>query len=101
MATYAQLYDIGVNNALLDNVTAAVAVQAEVIRTENGATTNHANRLLWAKDALSDPRAMAGRMVWAVIAQKSSLTPAQIRQLSDADVLAAVAAAVDVFATGA
>lgn len=100
MATYAQLYDIGVNNALLDSVTAAVALQADAIRLESAQTANHANRLVWAKQALSEPRAMAAKMMWSVLAQKASLTPAQIRQLDDASVLSAVEATVDLFATG-
>lgn len=100
MATYTELYEIANNNTLLDKFTAAVAVQAEAIRTENGATTNHANRLIWAKQAFTDPRAMALKMTWPILAQNAGATKAQILAASDATILTAVASAVDVFATG-
>lgn len=73
---------------------------AAVIRAEDAQTANHANRLLWAKAAFADPKAMAERMVWAVLAANRSATRAQIEGATDAAVLSAVAAAVDVFATG-
>ena len=61
MATYAELFDIANNNTLLDRMTAAVALQAEAIRLEAAGTTNHTNRLLWAKAAYTDPRGTAQR----------------------------------------
>lgn len=100
MATYSELALIATNNTLLDKITAACAIQAEVVRNENGATSNHANRLTWAKQTFSDPRAMAAKMTWAILAQNQSATNAQIVAASDATILTAVAAAVDVFATG-
>ena len=101
MATYAALFDIANNNTLLARMTAAVALQAEAIRNEAGATANHANRLIWAKGAYIDPRGTAQRMMWAVLAQNATATKAQILAATDAALLSAVAAAVDVFATGA
>lgn len=100
MATYTELALIASNNTLLDKITAAVAIQAEAIRTEAGATTNHANRFIWAKAAFSDPRAMAIRLTWPILAQNQAATNAQILAATDAAILTAVAAAVDVFATG-
>ena len=61
MATYAELFGIADNNTLLDRMTAAVALQAEAIRLEAASTTNHTNRLLWAKAAYTDPRGTARR----------------------------------------
>ena len=106
MATYAELYDIFAENsptasALKNKITMAVAVAAEAIRTESGATTNHANRLLWAKTANSDPRGMAGRMLPAILAQNVGVTSGQILAATDAAILTAVNNCVDVFATGA
>lgn len=101
MATYTELYEIANNNTLLDKITAAVAIQAEAVRVESDQTANHANRLIWARQAFSDPRAMAGSMTWPILAQNASLTRAQILAASDAAILSAVAAAVNVFATGA
>lgn len=100
MATYTELFDIAVNNTLLDKMTAAIAIQADVIRQEAGATNNHANRVLWAKQAFSDPRYMATKMIWAVLAANSSATKVQILGATDASLLSAVAAAVDTFANG-
>ena len=101
MATYTEIAAIANNNVLLDKLSTAVAIQADVIRQEAGATTNHANRMLWAKASLQDPRSMAAKMTWAVLAQNAANTDAQIRAATDAAILGAIAAAVDVFATGA
>jgi len=101
MATYAELFTIAAQNQILDRVTAAVAIQAEVIRTESSAITNHANRMIWAKSVFSDPRAMAVRMVWAILAQNAAAAASAITGATDAVTLTAVANAVDVFATGA
>ena len=100
MATLAELYTLGSSNTLLDKIAAACAIQAEAIRTENGATTNHANRLIWAKQAFAAPRDMAQRMLWAIMAQNAAATVAQITNATDNAIQSAVAAAVDVFATG-
>lgn len=101
MATYQELYDIATGDGpTMHKVVSACAIQADVIRQESGATTNHANRLLWARDAFEDPVAMANRVIWAVMAANSSATSAQIKSATDAAVLTAVAAVVDIFATG-
>lgn len=101
MATYRELNTIYEAGTLIAPITAAVAIQAEVVRNENGTTANHANRLIWAKQTFSDPRAMALRMMWAILAQNAAAAKASIETASDATILTAVAAAVDVFATGA
>lgn len=100
MATYAELASVVGGGALRDRLTAACAVQADVIRQESGATGNHANRLLWAKQAMQNPQAKANEMIWALMAQNASATQAQILAATDAQLLSAVAAAVDIFATG-
>lgn len=100
MATYLELVGLANNNTLLDRMAAAVAVQADVIRQESGATTNHANRVKWAKQAFTDPKAMAIRMSWAVLAANVAQTLATIQGASDSAILAAIAAAVDTFADG-
>lgn len=100
MATYTELNTIYEAGTLIARITAAVAIQAEAVRNEAGATTNHTNRMIWAKQAFSDPRAMANRMMWAILAQNAAVTKANIETATDAAILTAVAAAVDVFATG-
>lgn len=100
MATYTELANLANNNTLLDKFTAAIAVQADVIRQEATGVTNHANRLIWAKQAFSDPRSMALKMTWAILAANAAVPLASIQSASDATILTAVAAAVDVFANG-
>jgi hypothetical protein len=101
MATYAELITASQSGVLTDKIKVACFVAAETVRTENTGTTNHANRLLWAKNVFADPEREAKRMVWAVLAQNKSATLAQITGASDATVQTAVDAAVDDFANGA
>lgn len=100
MATYAELYDLRNDSVLRNKITAATAIQADVIRAENGATVNHANRLIWAKRAFTNAGGVADELLWAVLAGNRTSTVAQIQGASDANILTAVAAVVDVFATG-
>jgi hypothetical protein len=100
MATYAELAAIAGGRTLNDKLSVAVAIQAEVVRNESTGVTNHVNRLIWAKQAFSDPKGMADKMLFAILAQNSAATQAQILAATDASLLTAVAAAVDVFATG-
>lgn len=100
MATYAELFDLKNNTPLKNRITSAIAVQAEIIRLENVATNNHANRLLWAKQAFASPEGKASDMIWGILASNRTLTTAQIQNATDAAVLGAVAALVDVYATG-
>lgn len=98
MASYDELYDLANNSNLLRKVTSAVAIQADVIRAESGGTTNHANRMIWAKQAYETPDTKAKQMIWAVLAANKSSTKAQIEGASDAAILANVATFVDLFA---
>lgn len=100
MATLIELMQCTSSTYLRERLVVAVAVQAELVRTEPTNTPNHANRMLWAKGAFSDPRAMADKMLWAVLAQNRTATVQQITQATDAEVQGAVGAAVDVYATG-
>lgn len=101
MATYDELLSIATSatgTALQRRVRVAVVVACDVIRLEAGATTNHANRLLWAKATLQDPERAAGQMLYAVLAQNRTFTQAQILAADDATVQTAVNAAVDLLA---
>lgn len=100
MATYAELYDLRSNSALRNKIAVACVIAAEAIRTEDGGTANHANRLLWAKGAFANPDFEAGRIMTAVLAQNASATVAQITSATDATILTAVQNAINVFATG-
>ena len=101
MATYDELLTASENAALLKKIRVACVVAAETIRMEAGDVANHANRLVWAKQAFIAPEETAKRMLWAVLAQNKSVSLSQITGASDTTVQAAVDAAVNVFATGA
>lgn len=101
MATYAELLQASENQTLNARIRVACIIAAEAIRTENVGTTNHANRVKWAKAVFANPLQEAQRMVWAVLAQNASATLSQITGASDSTVQTAVNAAVDVFADGA
>lgn len=100
MATYDELLlaseDAGLNN----KIRVACFIAAESVRTEVNTTTNHTNRMLWAKRVFENPESEAKRMIWAVLAQNKTATLAQIVGAADATVQSAVAAAIDVFANG-
>lgn len=85
---------------LLRKISAAVFLQAEVIRLESAATTNHANRLIWAKQAFQEPTGKAREMYAALLAANETATQTGIRNATDSAIKTAVANAVDIFATG-
>ena len=100
MATYTELFDLRNDSTLKNKITVACIVAAETIRTESGATPNHANRMLWAKDVFANPGLESDRMLMAVLAQNKNATVAQITSASDATIQTAVNTAIDVFAIG-
>ncbi len=101
MATYSELHSLIQNSELINKVTVAVGVVADAIRTELPATTNHANRLLWAKDVWEDPRGIARQIMWAVVIANRASTTTAILAATDAAIQSNVDAVVDIFATGA
>lgn len=100
MALYQELYDLTNEPALLNRITVAVVVAAEVARIEVVETPNHANRLLWAKAAMLNPGVYALPMLRAALAQNKALTVAQIQGASDATLQTAINNVVNLFATG-
>lgn len=100
MATYAEIYSLRSNDALRTRVGVACMVAAEAIRTEDGGTANHANRLKWAKRVFEQPEDESVRMLWAVLIQNISATVAQITSATDGTIQTAVNNAVNVFADG-
>ena len=98
MATYLELLGASKDDALNQKMRFAVVMAAELIRTESGATNNHANRLLWAKQVYLNPEHVANQMIMAVLAQNASSPLAAILAASDATIQTAVNAAIDVLA---
>ena len=102
MAAYEELMQVGsTESALRNKVKIAVIVAAEAIRNETPATDNHANRMLWAKDAFSNPEGKAQELLWALLAQNKDTQIGNITGASDATVQTAVDVCIDIFATGA
>lgn len=98
MATYTELFGLTSDSALRNKVTVAVVIAAEVVRTEDLETPNHAARFAWANQALAGPAAMAKKLLWLLLAQNGSADVAMIQGASDAMIQAAVDAAVDLLA---
>lgn len=100
MATYTEIAGILNDPILADKVKAACLVAAKTIQDEGTGTTNHANRLKWAKAVYLDPATWGVRVLRAVLAANASATLAQINAATDSSIQTAVNAAVDVFADG-
>lgn len=98
MATYQELFDLANNEPLLDRVEIAIVIAAQAVVTEAGTTNNHANRLVWAASALTDPKAQRTRFLRAALAQNAALTSAQISAATDAALLSAIQSVIDLFA---
>ena len=100
MATYQELFDLRRNQVLLDKVTVAVIVAAEVVFAEVGGTTNHANRIIWAREASIIPRGMAGVFMSAVLTANKTATVANIIGAADSAIQTNVDDVIDNFADG-
>lgn len=94
MASYLELYNLSLNQTMIQRMTVAVAIEAEEIRNEDPSTPNHANRVAWAKRALSNPDGMARQLLLCALAQNSQLTVGQIEGAGDAALQIAVSGAV-------
>lgn len=100
MATFDELLAATNNTPLFDHVRVATFVAATDIMTEDPATLNHTNRLLWAKKVFQDPDIIGKKMMYPVLAQNRAAAIADILGADDATVLSAVNSAINVFATG-
>lgn len=100
MATYLELAGLFNHPDMVSKVSVACLLVAEDIRNEDVGTSNHANRLLWAKDTFENPLSAGRSMLKAILAQNNTLTESQILNASDANIKTAVANAVNVFAVG-
>ena len=98
MATYQELFDLYNNSAMLDRVSVAVAVAAETVMNESGATTNHANRYLWARQAMISPRDEAKKFLMVVLAANKGASVAAIQSATDAQIQTNIDAAIDLMA---
>lgn len=99
MATYTALVAEAGTDVLRQQIKMAIAASAFTITNEVGTTPNHANRLIWAKNALANPDAEVNRVVWYVLAANAGQTIAAINAATDATVQTNVDAAVNLFAS--
>lgn len=83
---YVDIYRIAVEDGpSQQRMTVAVAFAAQDVLAESDQTPSHAQRVTWARNTLADPRAMAKKMIWAVLADATivaaggSVTDAQIK----------------------
>jgi hypothetical protein len=100
MATFDELLVAARNTPLFDHVRVATVVAATDIMTEDPATDNHANRLLWAKQVFQNPDLAGTKMMYPVLAQNRAAPINSIINADDETVLAAVKNAINIFATG-
>lgn len=97
MATYLELYELSSNLTLISKVTAAIAVAAETIRTEQTDVPDHAKRLVWANRALQNPDGEARKIMWSLLAQYSTFTVVDLTNASDASIQTAVNSSISLF----
>ncbi len=98
MATHTELFELYSDSALRNRVEIALILAAEAVRTEDPATPNHAARLAWARQVLSNPQTWLMPMFRLLLAAHSSVEASQISAASDALIAGKVAEAVDFFA---
>ena len=101
MATYGELYSLWHESALKNKVTVAVIVAAETIQGEDPVTPNHANRLVWARQAFEVTVDIANTMFRVILAVNKDASKEAILNATDVSIQVAIDAAVDTFATGA
>lgn len=61
------VYNLTENAEFKGRIAAAVAKAAYDILNEDAGTTYHAERVVWAKEAMSDPYGVADVIVWTVV----------------------------------
>jgi hypothetical protein len=100
MATYNELYDIGStgNSPLRNKIAVACHIAAVGICKELDTVPLHAQRLKWAALVFSSPDSAAEKMMRAVVADNSTLTPAQFSGAADASVQTSVNGLINAFA---
>lgn len=100
MATYLELRDLFSDADLKNRIEVACIVSAEAIRTEEEITGNHANRMIWAKQAFTNPNSIRDPMLKALLAANKDSTVAAIKGVSREVLQSLVDAAINLFADG-
>ena len=101
MATYLELLALSSNADLRSRTKVALVVAADKVRQDgenSPAPVNQAARERWAALALAQIESEAQRALYCILAQNKDLTVGQITGATDAQLQAAVDAAVDLLA---
>ncbi len=105
MATYTELRTIFNNTSLLNKVTVAVGVAAEIINTNQDTDppwdqdpSSHGFRVVWASMAYARPQVIAREVLWAIIVKNRSASLDQILEASDSAIQSNTNEVVDLFA---
>lgn len=91
------VYNLKSNAEFKAKVAAAVAKAANDILNEDPGTTNHADRVVWAKVAMKDAESTAEQMLWSVV-QNATIQTNGLNS-SDNDIQFVVNSNIDNFAT--
>lgn len=100
VATLLELRTLNRDEELQQKIESAIIIAADSIKDEDSMTTNHANRLIWAKQAFDNPAGKVKGMLSAVLAANNTATVANIQGATDSQIQTNVDAAVDIFADG-
>ena len=100
MANYDELRQLFGNGELLNRIEVACIITAEAIRGEDVAAPEHANRLLWAKQAFINPNAIRERMLMALLAANKDAAVSVIMSVPDETIQSLVDDTVNLFADG-
>jgi len=100
MTLYDDIYALRGSANISNRVCVALIKASQDIYDEDPATTNHANRVIWANATITtDGSAEAQRFMWAVLADTTVRTAGEAA--TDAQIQSAVDANIDKYATGA
>jgi hypothetical protein len=67
MATLAEIANLAQDESFISRIAAAIGKAATDVINEDPGTTNHANRLLWAKAAMADIDGLASEYAWTIV----------------------------------
>jgi len=67
MGSLATAYSLSINAEFKGLVQASLAKASYDVLNESSGTTNHVNRLTWAKATLKDPGSVMSTMIWLVL----------------------------------
>jgi hypothetical protein len=96
---YVDVYNLRYESVNLSNrAEVAVTIAARDVLSEDPATDNHANRVIWAHWALANSRKASDQMMWGLVANSTVQTNGD--STSDNDIQFVINSLIDSFADG-